>query len=140
MHACKKRWGTTSPKRPRNGQLQNEIGTRSERDTNVHDLRAFRGQDRAAFQDTLGFSRCPEPETPPKQDTGPKNDIGMNLDNKLAPPLICWQWGVAKGYFKDVGPVARTGETLCTEAPTDIFIACSSLVIQTWCGWPCQRH
>ena len=30
--ACETRWETSSPKSPRDGQLQNEIGTRSEQD------------------------------------------------------------------------------------------------------------
>ena len=60
-------------KNPRRGQhIQNEMGTRSERDTNLDNLRPLRGQDTSALQDTLGFVLVGVPVSwgaPQKRDT-----------------------------------------------------------------------
>ena len=50
----------------------------------------MKGQDRAAFQYTLGFPWWSDrrPETPQKRDTHLKNEIGMSLGNRFLPPLI----------------------------------------------------
>ena len=51
MQTCKTRWETTSPKSPRNGELQNEIGTKSERDQNEIPISIIWGH----YKDTPGF-------------------------------------------------------------------------------------
>ena len=69
-------------------KLQNEVGTRSERDINFHSLRPLRdktGKHSRIHWDFPYWSASP-PEAPQKQDPRLKKEIGMNFCNKF-PPL-----------------------------------------------------